>query len=153
MKRLQGRSVDAVTLVHKLVAVAWAVGAIGSLAVAVALGAGSASAAPAWGTVAALQTLASSMSVLMLLVGIAYSVFTAYGFFRDRLVVVKWLLFFVATGFGGPAISAAGSHSVTMLAAFTGVEVGALLCAGVLGVVLERRRHAAQVSQEERQTA
>jgi hypothetical protein len=141
MRRLEGRSIDAVTLVHKLVGVAWVLGAAGSLAVA--LGAGSSSAVPEWGTVAALQTLASAMSVLTLLVGVAFSVFTAYGFFRNRLVIVKWLLFFVATGFGGPAISAAGSRSAAMVAVFTGVEIAALLCAGALGIVLERRRHSA----------
>ena len=99
-----------------------------------------------WGRVSAFQTVASASSVATLIVGLAYGLFTAWGFVRFRWMIAKWALFLIATGFGGPSISAARSRSTSVLIALTAVEIGALMLCGALGVFLEQSRHSGRLA-------
>jgi len=147
MRRIAGKGIDAVTLVHKLVAVVWVVGALGVLVLAVPVTHYAASdSSVTWARIVGFQDVASASSVAMLLVGLVYGVWTTWGFLRNRLVILKWVLFLAATGFGGPSISAARSHSATGVIVLTALELVVLVAAGAVGVYLERSRHSGRLS-------
>lgn len=145
MKRLGEKGVDVVTLVHKLVAVVWVVSAgIALVLVVWASRAPDSASGAVWSRIGLFQTIAAFSSIPMVAIGLVYGIATPWGFglLRNRLVLAKWALLLCATGFGGPSISAARTHSVTAVITLTLAELAALVAAMVVGVFLERSRHA-----------
>ncbi len=141
MKRLGGAGTDIVTTVHKLVAVVWAAGAVIALVIAAQLAMTAGATAADWARVALFQGVAAYASVAMLLIGLVYSIWTPWGFFRNRWVIAKWVLFIVATALGGPAMGAAQTHASGVVIALTAGELAALAAAALIGLRLVRQRH------------
>jgi hypothetical protein len=141
LKRIEGRGIDIITRVHALVGVVWILGAVVSLflAVQVAIAPGDDLGA-AWERIALFQSVASTSSVVMFAVALVYSIATPWGFFKDRGVILNWVLFIAATAFGGPGISATRAHATTLVIALTAAEVVVLVAACVVGVRLRRAR-------------
>jgi hypothetical protein len=120
VRRLGTGAIDALTVVHKLVALAWAIAVILPL---------TGQNAPAYGRIALVAAGAT------LAIGLVYSVFSDYGFFRNRWMVAKWALFLVA---GGALLSRA-----YVPAPVVGViQLLAFASSAGLGGYLERSRHA-----------
>lgn len=144
MKRIEGKGIDIVTRVHALVAVVWILGALIALflAVGVALSPGD-DPGTAWERIALFQNVASTSSVAMFVVALVYSIATPWGFFKDRGVILNWVLFLAATAFGGPGISATRAQATTLVIALTAAEVVVLVAACVVGVRLRRARRSA----------
>jgi hypothetical protein len=139
MKKLGGKSIGAVTILHKLVALVWVASVIAVLVLVVPMAHSSAGGAGSvWASVGTLGSVASTSSVVMLLIGLVYGIWTPWGFIRNRWVIAKWVLFLLATGAGGPSISAAVAHSTGAVIALTAVELVALLAAGGIGIFLDR---------------
>jgi hypothetical protein len=141
LKRIEGKGIDIITRVHALVGVVWILGAVVSLffAVQLALAPGNDPGA-AWQRIALFQSVASTSSVVMFVVALVYSIATPWGFFKDRGVILNWVLFIAATAFGGPGISATRAHATTLVIALTAAEVVVLVAACVVGVRLRRAR-------------
>lgn len=146
MKRMGDKGTDLLTIGHKLVGAAWVVGALGALVLTVGLMGSSGGGAEKWAQVALFQRVASTCSVITLLFGLAYGIWTAWGFARHRGVLGKWALFLLATAFDGPSITFARAHSATLVVALTVAELLALIASMVAGVLLERYRHAGKLS-------
>jgi hypothetical protein len=141
LKRIEGKGIDIVTWVHALVGLAWVSGAIGALVLTALLTFSPAeNPAAAWERIAVFQDVASWSSVAMFLVALVYSVATPWGFFKDRGVIVQWVLFLLATATGGPSMSAARAQSTTLVLALTAVEVVVLVAATAVGVHLKLSR-------------
>jgi hypothetical protein len=143
LKRLGGRGVDVVTVFHRVVAVVWIASAAAALLLSLSafhtpvLGIGR-----TWQWIDALQAVAAYSSFPMIAIGVVYGVATQWGFgvLRHRLVLLKWVLLLAATGFGGPSISAAKTHSASVVVVLTVLELASLIGAVVLGVSLRRSR-------------
>lgn len=141
MKRLNGRSIDIVTNVHRLVAAVWLVGALAALYLALtALLGGSERDSVVWARIAVAQRVAASASVGILLMDLFYGLATAWHFFLHRLVPLKWVLFLAATAFGGISISAAKAGSAGAVIALTVAELAMLLGTLAIGIILMRAR-------------
>jgi hypothetical protein len=141
VKRIEGRGIDIVTRVHALIAVSWIVSAavVLVLAAQVVL-APDADTTMAWARITVFEDIASASSVAMLLAGLVYGFATTWGFFRDRRVLVNWVLFIAATAFGGPSISATRAHMAVAVVALTAAEIVVLAIASAVGVSLRRAR-------------
>lgn len=148
MKRIAGKGIDGVTVVHKLVGLVWFVSAGAVLLLVVLLPRSGTGSADAWSRIEMCQLVAAGASVAMLAVSLVYGVATAWGFgiLRHRVLLGKWALFLVATGFGGPSISAGKARSVSGVIALTLAELLCLVCAAAIGVWLERARHSRRLS-------
>lgn len=147
MKRLEGTSIDIVTRVHALIALIWIVSAaiILFLAVQVML-APAADTSVAWARITVFESVASASSVAMLLAGLVYGFATTWGFFRDRRVLVNWVLFIAATAFGGPSISVTRAHSAVAVMALTAGEIAVLVVASGIGVSLRKARRVSEAT-------
>jgi hypothetical protein len=145
VKRIEGKGIDIVTRVHALVAVTWIVSAAVVLVLAVqVMLAPEADTSAAWARITVFEDIASASSVAMLLVGLVYGFATTWGFFRDRRVLVNWVLFIAATAFGGPSISVTRAHSTAAVVALTAAEIVVLVMASGIGVSLRRARRVSQ---------
>lgn len=139
MKRLGDRGTDALTVAHKLVGLAWVVSAVAVLVLVVpALG----SSAAAWGRVSAFQRAGGVASVVTLLFGLVYGLWTVWGFLRNRWVAAKWALYLVAVSTAGYAMPAARARDASLVVALTATQLAAMAAAMGVGVYLERSRHA-----------
>lgn len=144
MKRISGKGIDVVTVVHKLVAVVWVIAALVVLVLVVQVARSSANGVGGtWARIVTFQMIAAWCSVPMLIVGLVYGLATTWGFgiLRHRWLLAKWALFLAATGFGGSSISASRTHSASTAIALTAAELVVLVAAGALGMFLERSRH------------
>lgn len=153
MKRLGGRGIDVITVLHRIVAVVWIASAASALVLSIVVSSTPVAARPqVWNWIATLQFVAAYSAFPMLAIGLVYGVATPWGFgvLRHRLILLKWVLLFAATGFGGPSISAARTHSTTLVVWLTVLEVGALVGAAAIGVSLRRSRRGDALSTEER---
>ena len=146
MKRLDGKSVDILTIVHKLVGAVWLVCAIAVLVLVVPLAGGATRDATFWSRVVLIQRVAAYCSVATLLVGFVYGFWTNWGFFRYPRVIGKWVLFLAATALNGPTIVYGRSHAATPIIALTVAEIVVLAASMGLGVYLERARHAGKLA-------
>jgi hypothetical protein len=147
MKRLNGRSIDVVTNVHRVVAVAWFAGALGALYLAATIMFGAGGAEPlSWARIAIFQRVATTASVVIVVMDVFYGLATAWHFFRHRLVPLKWVLFLAATAFGGISISAAKSRSAGAVVGLTVAELVMLLGTLSLGIILMRARRAGKLA-------
>ena len=148
MKRLDGKAIDVVTNVHRLVAAAWFAGAIGVVVLVLPLlGALGAVSDVTWTRIAVAQRVASTSSVVILVLDLLYGFATTWGFVRYRWVLAKWVLFLSATAFGGISISAARSRSVGVVLGLTAAELVVLVAALGLGVSFMRRRRAGKLAE------
>lgn len=153
MKRLSGRGIDVITLLHRIVAVVWIASAAGALVLSVVVASTPVTARlQVWNWIATLQLVAAYSAFPMLAIGLVYGVATPWGFgvLRHRLILLKWVLLLAAAGFGGPSISAARTHSATVVVWLTALELGALAGAAATGVSLKRLRRADAFSTEDR---
>jgi hypothetical protein len=141
VRRIEGKGIDVVTRVHSLIGVVWIASATIVLVLAaqvMLVATGDASAA--WTRISVFEDIASACSVAMLLAGLVFGFATTWGFFRNRLVVVNWVLFIAATAFGGPSISMTRAHSAMAVIALTVAEIVVLVAASAVGVRLRRMR-------------
>jgi hypothetical protein len=148
VKRIAGNGIDRVTVAHKLVGLVWFVSAAAALVLVMLLPRSGAGSAGAWSRIEMIQLVAAGASVAMLVVSLVYAVATAWGFgiLRHRILLAKWALFLVATGFGGPGTSAGQARSVSGVIGLTLAELLCLVFAAIIGVRLERARHSGRVS-------
>lgn len=142
MKRLGEKGLHALTLVHKGTGVGWAL----AVSVVLALGVyGLAAGSIAWGAIAVLTRVASTASVLMLVLGLAYGVFTIWGFTGTRWMIAKWALYLVSVATSGYTISATKERSIAMLLALATVQLVSLAAAMSIGAHLVRSRRAGRL--------
>jgi hypothetical protein len=147
MRRIEGKGIDIVTRVHALIAVTWIVSAAVVLVLAVqVMLAPDVDTGTAWARITAFEDIASASSVAMLLAGLVYGFATTWGFFRDRRVLVNWVLFIAATAFGGPSISVTRAHSAAAVVALTAAEIAVLVVVSGIGVSLRRARRGSQAT-------
>ncbi|MBE0476692.1 MAG: hypothetical protein IBX62_06335 [Coriobacteriia bacterium] len=142
MRSISDRGTDVLTVAHKLVGASWTLSAIAVLVLAVSAPDPS---AQAWERVAGLQRLGAVASVATLLLGLAYGIWTVWGFLKSAWVAGKWVLFLVAAGTAGYAMRAATAHDSSALVTLTAVQLLALGAAIAVGVFLERSRHAGKL--------
>jgi hypothetical protein len=107
--------------------------------------AGLASGQVAWGVVAILTRVASTASVLMLGLGLAYGLFTIWGFTGTRWLIGKWALYLVAVATSGYTISATKQKALAMLLALATVQLVSLAAAMSIGLRLDRARRAGRL--------
>jgi hypothetical protein len=142
MKRLSSRSTDTLTLLHKLVGLAWVVAAIGVLVLTVpALSSGRVD----WGRVAMFGKVGSTASVVTIVVAFTYHLFTVWGLLGSRWLFAKWGLYLVAVGTSGYAIRATREQVVGTVVLLAAVQLAALAGSMGTGVYLERSRHAGRL--------
>lgn len=139
MKRLGDRGLHVLTLIHKGIGVGWALAVSGVLVLGIA---GLASGQVAWGVVTILTRVASTASVLMLALGLAYGLFTIWGFTGTRWLIAKWALYLLAVATSGYTISATKGRALAMLLAIASVQLASLAAAMSIGLRLERARRA-----------
>lgn len=139
MKRINERATDALTLVHKFVGVAWLVAALATLLFVVPGG------DIAWERVTLFGRIASAASVVTLVLGFDYALFTVWGFLGSRWLVAKWALYLVAVASSGYAIRATREQDGGLVITLAVLQVVMLAAAMGLGVYLERSRHAGRL--------
>jgi hypothetical protein len=145
MRRIEGKGMDIVTRVHALIAVTWIISAAVVLVLAAqVMFAPEAGTSAAWARITVFEDIASASSVAMLLAGLVYGFATTWGFFRDRRVLLNWVLFIAATAFGGPSISVTRAHAAAAVVALTTAEIAVLVAASGIGVSLRRARRVSQ---------
>jgi hypothetical protein len=139
MKRLGDKGTTTLTLAHKLVGLAWLVAAIAVLVATVpSLSSGRVS----WDQVALWGRVASSASVVTIVLAFAYGVFTPWGFLGSRWLLAKWALYLLAVSASGYTIRATREEAIMAVALLAAVQLVATgACMGI-GVYLERSRRA-----------
>ena len=147
MRLMNHRAVDALTIAHKLLGVAWFVGAAGALWLGFPLiGAPTAvTAGGTWVSILIFERVATVSYSATLAVAVAYGLFTPWGFIRHRAVLAKWVIYLVATVFGGYSITVAKAHSATAVVILAGAEVFLLIWSTVIGVFLAKSRRAGEI--------
>lgn len=143
MKRLGNTGTDYLTWAHRLAGAGWLSVEIVVLALVAipALGSGSVS----WGLIGVCVRIASTLSVIMLVLAVAYSVFTVWGFTGSRLLFVKWPSYLVAVAASGYAIRAAREQDTVTTIVLAVVQLLAILIAIAIGVHLYRGRRAGRL--------
>jgi hypothetical protein len=142
VKRLDDKGLHVLTLVHKGIGVGWALAVSGVLVLGVL---GLALGGVQWGAVTILTRIASTASVLMLVLGLTYGVLTTWGFTGTRWLMAKWALYLVAVATSGYTISATKGRTLAMLLFLAMVQLLALAAAMSIGAHLERSRRAGRL--------
>jgi hypothetical protein len=138
MKRLGDKGTNAVTLLHKLVGLAWLVAAVATLVLTVPA---RASGRVAWDQVTLWGRVGSSASVVTIVLAFAYGIFTVWGFLGSRWLLAKWGLYLAAVSASGYTIRATREQVVATVAILAAVQLVALVACLGIGVYLERARH------------
>lgn len=139
MARIERGGLEALTRIHKMVALAWAAAAVGLLVRAL----GAARAGTSFGPsgVPLFFGIAAAGAAGTILLGAVYGGFSAYGFFRERRAALKWALTPAALAAGWAALF--GGFPALAAAGFLALQIAFLVAAGACGVALARARHAA----------
>lgn len=145
MKLVGDKATDALTIVHKLTAVAWVVATIGILVPITSSVGFLEPFAPK--KVTAFEIAAIAAAITTVAVGVVYGVWTTYGFVRNSWVGAKWALTLSAALAGAAVIR--GGISAGMALACTVAQLVAFACAIAIGVFLERRRHGRMASADQ----
>lgn len=142
MARIGDKGTDVLTLVHKLVGLAWVIAVAAML---VFVWPGLSSKAVEWTRLATLARVASTASVATLVLALLYGLASVWGFFGSRWLLAKWALYLVAVSASGYAVRATREETTGTLAALAAVQLVSLLVSMVVGVHLERARHAGKL--------
>jgi len=139
--RIEGRGRETLTGIHKMVALAWAAAAVGLLVRGLGAARAGVSFGPSEGPL--FFCIAAACAAGTIVLGAVYGAFTAYGFFRDRRVALKWVFTLAALAAGWGALF--GGFPARAAAGFLALQIAFLVVAGACGVALERDRHAPSV--------
>jgi hypothetical protein len=139
VKRLGDSGLGVLTWVHKGVGVTWAMAVLGVLVLGLL---GLTSGRVAWPTISVLARVASTASVLMLLLGLGYNVFTEWRILSTTWLLAKWGLYLAAVASSGYTISAAKGQLLAVLIGVSVVQLIALAAAMSIGAHLDRSRRA-----------
>lgn len=142
LPKLKDRGIWGLTFVHKLTGLAWLIGA-GTILwlAATALASGKAD----YALISRLARIGSTASVITMALGVAYHLFTVWGFAGSRVLWLKWGLYLVAVSASGYTIRAAREADAALLAALAAVQVVLLAAAMGSGVYLELGRKAGRL--------
>jgi hypothetical protein len=147
VKRLEDKGVNALSIVHKVIGALWFVCALVVLVFVMPLAGGAVRGAAFWDRVILVQRVAAYCSVATLLVGLAYGLWTYWGFARYPRVIGKWALFLLATALNGPTIVFGRSHSAVPILALTAAELVVLGISAGLGSYLAQGRKVGRLAQ------
>jgi hypothetical protein len=135
--RINDRSMDVLTIVHKLIAAAWVVATIGLLVHGMSAMRSSRPFKPDLDSSFLLIGVVTAMATVV--IGVLYGTLTDYGFVRNPWVAAKWALTLTAILAGAAAVWADASAG-TAVVCMAG-QIVAFVAAIGIGVSLERSRH------------
>jgi len=142
VRRFDNRTVDIMTVAHKLVGFAWVVSTTLVIGMAVL---GTNSGDLDWERMARYDRVGSLASVATLGFGFAYILFTRWSV-KNPWVLGKWALYLVAVAVSGYGIPAVRAQDATRVIVLSAIELVALLALMGMGVYLERARHAGRMT-------